>query len=78
VLHLAYPPRTTPADNAPVIFNTPMGRFVAVSNEGGAEYSPGVFSSSRIRIRRGSRLLMSIRNLLKRWRDRWRCALLRA
>jgi hypothetical protein len=45
VLHLAYPPRTTPADNAPVIFNTPMGRFVATSNEGGAEYSPGVFSS---------------------------------
>jgi hypothetical protein len=45
VLHLAYPPRSTPADNAPVIFNTPMGRFVAVSNEGGAEYTPGGFSN---------------------------------
>jgi hypothetical protein len=45
VLHLAYPPRTTPADNAPVIFNTPMGRFIATSNEGGAEYSPGGLSS---------------------------------
>jgi hypothetical protein len=45
VLHLAYPPRTTPADNAPVIFNQPMGRFVATSNDGGAEYSPGGLSS---------------------------------
>jgi hypothetical protein len=45
LLHLAYPPRTTPADNAPVIFNQPMGRFVAVSNEGGAEYVPGGLSS---------------------------------
>jgi hypothetical protein len=45
VLHLAYPPRVTPADNAPVIFNLPMGRFISTSNEGGAEYAPGVFSS---------------------------------
>jgi hypothetical protein len=45
VLHLAYPPRTTPADNAPVIFNLPMSRFVATSNDGGAEYSPGGLSS---------------------------------
>lgn len=45
VLHLAYPPRVTPSDNAPVIFNLPMSRFVAVSNEGGAEYAPGGLSS---------------------------------
>lgn len=45
VLHLAYPPRVTPADNAPVIFNSPMGRFIASSNDNGAEYAPGGLSS---------------------------------
>lgn len=32
-LRLAYPPRVTPADNAPVIFHQPMARFAATQNE---------------------------------------------
>jgi hypothetical protein len=43
-LQLAYPPRTTPADNAPVIFHEPMARCVLTSNEGGWSDSPGNFS----------------------------------
>lgn len=45
VLHLAYPPRETPSDNAPVIFHQPFGRFVLTGNEGGWDQSPGVFSN---------------------------------
>lgn len=44
-LQLAYPPRTAPADNAPVIIHQPMGRFILTGNEGGWDDSPGVFSS---------------------------------
>lgn len=43
-LQLYRPLRTAPADNDPVIVNTPMGRFVATSNEGGWDDSPGGFS----------------------------------
>lgn len=44
-LQLYRPPRSAPADNDPVIVNTPMGRFIATSNEGGWDDSPGLFSN---------------------------------
>lgn len=40
-LRLAYPPRVTPADNAPVMFYQPMARFVAMQNEHGWNGMPG-------------------------------------
>lgn len=49
-LQLAYPPRIAPADNAPVIVNTPMGRFVAVNNSNGWSSRPGVFSDYELEI----------------------------
>jgi hypothetical protein len=36
--------RASPADNSPIIFGYPLGRFVAVSNESGWTDSPGGFS----------------------------------
>lgn len=42
VLHLSYPLRAAPADNAPVIFHQPFGRFVATENEGGYDFEPGI------------------------------------
>lgn len=44
-LQLAYPIRTAPADNDPVIVNTPMGRFILAENTGGWDESPGIFSN---------------------------------
>lgn len=49
-LQLAYPPRSTPADNAPVIFHQPMCRFVSMSPEHAWEDSPGGFSSFELEI----------------------------
>lgn len=49
-LQLAYPPRVTPADNAPVIFHQPMGRFAAMSPEHAREDSPGGFSNFELEI----------------------------
>lgn len=43
-LQLAYGPRTGPADNAPVIINNPMGRFILTGNESGWSDAPGLFS----------------------------------
>lgn len=45
LLQLAYPLRSTPADNSSVIFHQPMGRFISMSNEGGYEVSPGTFTN---------------------------------
>lgn len=45
VLQLYRPLRTAPADNDPVIINSPMGRFVATSNETGWDESPGGFAN---------------------------------
>lgn len=39
-LQLAYPFRTAPSDNDPVIIHEPFGRFVSVSNEGGYDFMP--------------------------------------
>jgi hypothetical protein len=50
VLRLAYPPRFTPADNAPVIFHQPMGRFVKVGNESPWEDAPGITSNFDLEI----------------------------
>lgn len=36
--------RASPADNDPVIFGFPMGRFVLTQNEGGWSDAPGIFS----------------------------------
>lgn len=36
--------RATPADNTPIIFGYPLGRFVLTTNEGGWRDSPGGFS----------------------------------
>lgn len=44
-LQLAWPLRNAPADNDPVIINTPMGKFVLTENIGGWDESPGIFSS---------------------------------
>jgi hypothetical protein len=44
-LRLAYPQRTAPSDNEPIIITNPFGRFVATGNEGGYDFSPGGFSS---------------------------------
>lgn len=49
-LQLAYPPRVTPADNAPVIFHEPMGRFVSMSNEHGWDDEFGGKSSFELSI----------------------------
>jgi hypothetical protein len=43
-LQLAWPLRTPPADNAPVIINKPMARCILTSNEGGWSDTPGGFS----------------------------------
>lgn len=43
-LQLAWPLRTPPADNAPVIINNPMARCILTSNEGGWSDTPGGFS----------------------------------
>lgn len=43
-LQLAWPLRTPPANNQPVIINNPMARCVLTSNEGGWSDTPGGFS----------------------------------
>jgi hypothetical protein len=43
-LQLAYPLRSAPADNAPIIINSPMARCVLGSNEGGWSDAPGRLS----------------------------------
>jgi hypothetical protein len=44
-LQLAWPLRNAPADNDPVIINTPMGKFILTENTGGWDESPGIFSN---------------------------------
>lgn len=44
-LLLGYPIRTATSDNDPVIIHEPFGRFIATSNEGGWDESPGGFSN---------------------------------
>lgn len=44
-LQLAYPLRVAPADNDPVIINTPMGYFKLTDNTGGYDELPGGFSN---------------------------------
>lgn len=39
-LQLAYPQRTAPSDNDPVIIHQPFSRFIAMSNEGGYDFRP--------------------------------------
>lgn len=47
-LTLHRPPRTTPADNAPVIIHEPMGVFMLAESENGWENVPGQFTNASV------------------------------
>jgi hypothetical protein len=49
-LQLAYPLRTAPSDNAPVIIHEPFGRFVSADNQGGYDFRPGVFTDHEFQL----------------------------
>lgn len=49
-LQLAYPPRTAPADNDPIIVGTPMGYMCAVNNENGYSCAPGGLSDFELEL----------------------------
>lgn len=44
------PLERSPASNAPVIFNAPMGRFLLASSNAGVELTPGVFGQASIEL----------------------------